>query len=53
MNIPTVDLKELKRLKEDNFKERLEFIEKYSEWVKKKTDKEWSKQQKVLIDSQL
>jgi hypothetical protein len=53
MKMPKIDLKELKKLKEDNFKERLEFIEKYSEWVKKKTDKEWSEQQKALIDSQM
>ena len=32
--IPKIDLEELKKFKEQNFKERLEFIEKYAEWVK-------------------
>jgi hypothetical protein len=53
MKTPKIDLEELKKQKKENFKERLEFIEKYSEWVKKKTDKEWSRQQKDLIDSQM
>ncbi|HJX06300.1 MAG TPA: hypothetical protein VJ461_06335 [Candidatus Nanoarchaeia archaeon] len=52
MRKPKINLKELKKLKEDNFRERLEFIDKYAEWLKKKNDKEWSKQQKELIDSQ-
>jgi len=48
--LPRVDLKELKKLKEDNFRERLEFIDKYVEWLKKTPNKEWSSQQKELID---
>ena len=39
MKLPPIDLKELKRQKEENFKERLEFIEKYAEWVKKGSEK--------------
>jgi len=48
--IPKIDLEELKKFKEQNFKERLEFIEKYAEWVKSQPNKVWSKQQKELID---
>ena len=33
MIVPEIDLEELKKFKEENFKERLEFIEKYAEWV--------------------
>ena len=50
MKTPNVDLKELKRLKEENFKDRLEFNKKYVEWLKKTPNKKWSKQQKELID---
>ena len=49
MNIPKIDLKELEKMKQDNFRERLEFIEKYVEWIKKTPNKEWSSQQKDLI----
>ncbi|MDP2749352.1 MAG: hypothetical protein Q8O89_00795 [Nanoarchaeota archaeon] len=48
--IPKIDLKELNRLKEENFKERLEFIDKYAAWVKKQPNKKWSSQQAKLID---
>jgi len=51
--IPQIDLDELKKFKEQNFKERLEFIDSYTEWLKKKSNKTWSKQQKILIDSQI
>ena len=49
---PKINLEELKKFKEQNFKERLEFIDLYTKWLKKKSNEEWSKQQKVLIDSQ-
>ena len=41
-----LDVKELEGFKEKNFKDRLAFIKKYAEWVKKSTNKEWSSQQK-------
>lgn len=47
--LPEIDLEELKRFKEQNFKERLEFIEKYAEWVKKNSNKKWSEEQKKVI----
>ena len=51
MKTPYIDLKELERLKKENFRERLEFIEKYVKWLKKKSNKEWSSQQKDIIDN--
>jgi len=50
MKMPDIDLKELKKQKEENFRQRLEFIDKYVEWLKKTPNKKWSKQQKELID---
>lgn len=50
MRLPRINLKELEKLKEENFRERLEFIEKYVEWMKKSSNKTWSSQQKDLID---
>ena len=50
VKMPRIDMKELNKLKEQNFKERLEFIDKYAEWVKKTPNKVWSSQQKKLID---
>lgn len=49
-DLPKVNLKELKKQKELNFKQRLEFIDKYSEWLDKTPNKKWSKQQKTMID---
>ena len=50
MKTPDIDLEELKRFKENNFKERLEFIDMYAEWIKKNSNSEWSSQQKVIIN---
>jgi hypothetical protein len=50
MRTPRVNLKELEKIKEANFRERLEFIDKYVEWMKKTPNKTWSSQQKDLID---
>jgi hypothetical protein len=50
MRVPDVDLKKLNKWKKKNFEERLEFIKKYAEWLKKTPNKEWSKQQKDIID---
>jgi hypothetical protein len=48
-NLPEINLKELKKFKEQNFKDRLEFIKKYAEWVKK--SKDWDVQQKSIINN--
>ena len=53
MKVPNINLKELEEFKERNFKERLDFIDKYVEWLKKTPNKKWSKEQKELIDSQI
>ena len=48
--LPKIDLKELEKFKEENFKERLKFIDQYTEWLKKTPNKVWSSQQKKIID---
>ena len=50
MKTPKIDLQELEKFKKDNFRERLEFIDKYVEWLKKKPNKQWSSEQRNLID---
>lgn len=52
MNLPKIDLEELEKMKENNFKERLEFIDKYTEWLKRTSNKQWSSEQKEIIGSQ-
>jgi len=34
-------------------RERMEFVLKWAEYVKKSPDKDWSEQQRLLIDSQI
>ena len=53
MKVPKIDLKELEEDKKRNFESMLKFIEYYVKWLKKTPNKEWSKQQQKLIDSQL
>jgi hypothetical protein len=36
-----------------NKKERMKFVELWAEYVRTHPDREWSKQQKVVVDSQL
>lgn len=48
-----VDLEEMKKFKEQNAKERLKFIEYWANYIKNHSDKEWSSQQKKLIDAQI
>jgi hypothetical protein len=48
-----VDLEELKKFKRKNAKERLEFIDFLADYVKTHSDKEWSEQQNVVVDSQI
>ena len=47
--MPKIDLKELKKWKEENFKARLKFIDMYTDWMKKSSNKKWSSQQKKII----
>ena len=44
-------LKELEEEKERNFRQKLEFVRIYAEWVKKTPNKEWSKQHTKFINS--
>ena len=46
-----IDIEELKKEKEANFKERLDFIDKYVEWIRTTPNIVWSKQHKDFIDS--
>ena len=48
-----INLKKLKKEKKRNFKERMKFIKFWTEYIKKNSDKKWSKQQNILINSQL
>ena len=51
MKLPKIDLKKLDREMKRNREERLEFVEKYAEWMKnQKGNKKWSEQQKQIID---
>lgn len=44
-----INIEELNKEKEKNFKERLEFIDRYVEWLKATPNKVWSRQQKDII----
>ena len=48
MSLPTINLEELRKLKEDNFKDRLEFIDSYTNWLKTNSNKKWSYEKKEL-----
>lgn len=45
-----LDLKELERWKKKNQRERLKFIDEYAAWLKRTPNKEWSRQQKELLE---
>ena len=47
------DLKKAKTDKERNFRERLQFIKFWANYIKTHPDDKWSEQQNMLIDSQL
>lgn len=53
MNMYRFDKKEFKKWKKQNFEERLKFIDLWCEYMKKTSNKEWSRQQAVLINSQI
>ena len=44
------DLKELEEEKKRNRKQRMEFIDLYTKWLKKTPNKIWSKQHKEFIN---
>jgi len=41
--LPKINIKQIKKEIKENEKERLEFIDKYVEWLKKTPNKKWSK----------
>jgi len=59
MNVKFIDEKRmekeisLKKQQELNKKQRMDFVEYWAEYVRTHEDKDWSKQQNVLINSQL
>ena len=50
MKVPDIDIEKLRKFKEKNFQERLDFLKKYAKWVKKNKNKKWSSQQKEIIN---
>lgn len=48
--LPDIDLEELARFKEKNFRQRLEFQDMYVEWLKKTGNVRWSSAQKSVVD---
>lgn len=48
MKAPKINLKELKRQKEENFRERLEFIDMHVRWLRKTPNKKWSAEQRDI-----
>ena len=51
MKLPKIDLEEMKRFKEENFRERLKFMDLYAEWVLKNSNKSWSSQSNKIQNS--
>jgi hypothetical protein len=50
MKTPKIDLRELQSIKEENHKDRIRFISRYAEWVKKNPNKKWSSEQRETVD---
>jgi hypothetical protein len=50
MKLPPIDLKELQKAKEENFRERLEFLDKYAQWVKNTNNTKWSSAHKSIVN---
>jgi hypothetical protein len=48
-----INLEELKKFKQKNFKERLKFLEFWTDYIKKHSDNKWSEEQNKIINSQL
>lgn len=48
-----INIEELNEEREKNFHERLDFIKFWADYIKTHTDKEWSEQQNLLINSQI
>ena len=50
MKLPEIDLKELEKIKQQNFRERLEFQDRYVRWLKATGNIKWSSAQSAIIN---
>jgi hypothetical protein len=50
MKLPEINLQELEKIKKKNFRERLEFQDRYVKWMKMANNVEWSAAQKAIIN---
>lgn len=50
MKLPEINLQELEKIKKENFRERLEFQDRYVKWMKMANNVEWSEAQKAIIN---
>jgi len=50
MRLPEINLQELEKIKKENFRERLEFQDRYVKWMKMANNVEWSAAQKAIIN---
>jgi hypothetical protein len=50
MKLPKNSLKELEKTKEENFEERLEFLDRHVEWMKNTNNIKWSSAQKSIVN---
>jgi len=50
VKLPKIDLRELDKFKEQNFKERLAFQDWYVNWMKTTGNVKWSEAQKSIIN---
>ena len=48
-----MSLEELEKKKKKNREQRREFVKYWADYIKNHSDAEWSRQQNVIIDSQL
>ena len=48
-----INIDELEKAKKINAQQRLEFVKMHADWMKKTPNSVWSKQQNMLIDSQI
>jgi hypothetical protein len=49
MKLPKLDEKKFEEFKKQNFKQRLENIDRNVEWIKKNTNKKWSSEQAKML----
>ena|GEM_PF-1079470 len=50
MRLPEINLEELEKIKRENFRERLEFQDRYVHWMKTTDNTTWSSAQKAMIN---